>query len=93
MRKLFVYLYNKVYDQVVKPVVISVSPLNEVALGMSIGMFVGMTPTVGIQMWIVFILWLIAKYLFKIRFDLIIGTAIVWVSNPFTMFFEPDVKD
>ena len=87
MRKIFRYLINKIYDQVVRPLVISVSPVEEVALGMAIGIFVGMTPTVGLQMWIVFIIWLIAKYLFRIRFDLIVGTAIVWISNPFTMFF------
>lgn len=87
MRRIFGYLTNKIYDQVVRPLLISVSPIEEVALGMAIGIFVGMTPTVGIQMWIVFIIWLIAKYLFRIRFDLIVGTAIVWISNPFTMFF------
>lgn len=87
MRKIFGYLINKIYDQVVRPLVISVSPIEEVALGMAIGTFVGFTPTVGIQMWIVFVIWLIAKYLLRIRFDLIVGTAIVWISNPFTMFF------
>ncbi len=87
MRKVFSYLLNKIYDQVIRPLVISVSPVEEVALGVAVGVFVGMTPTVGIQMWLVFIIWLIAKYLFQIRFDLIVGTAIVWLSNPFTMFF------
>lgn len=87
MRRLFNYLNNRIYDKIIKPIAISVSPINEVAMGASIGMFIGLTPTVGIQMWIVFIIWLVCKYLLKIRFDLIIGTAIVWISNPFTMFF------
>ncbi len=87
MPRIFVYLFNKVYDQVIRPLAISVSPINEVALGMAIGMFIGFTPTVGIQMWMVFIVWLFAKYIFKVRFDLIVGTAIVWISNPVTMFF------
>lgn len=87
MRRLFVYFFNKIYDQIVRPILISVSPIHEVALGMGVGMFVGLTPTVGVQMWIVLIFWLFAKYILKIRFDLIIGTAVVWISNPFTMFF------
>lgn len=81
------YIRNLFFERIVKPLIISVSPVDEVALGMSIGMFVGMTPTVGIQMWMVFVIWLFFKYVLGIRFDLIIGTAIVWISNPLTMFF------
>lgn len=85
--RFFNYIYNKFFDQIIRPIIISVSPVNEVALGTGIGMFIGMTPTVGIQMWIVFVIWLFSKYVLGLRFDLIIGTAVVWVSNPFTMFF------
>lgn len=87
MKKVFAYFYNRVYEKVIKPIVISVSPIREVALGMGIGMFVGLTPTVGIQMWIVFLIWLFAKYALNKRFDVIIGSAIVWISNPFTVIF------
>jgi len=69
----------------IRPVFESVSPVNETALGSAIGMFVGMTPTVGIQMWIVFLIWLGFKYFFNLRFDLLVGTALVWISNPVTM--------
>lgn len=87
MQRVFGYFYHKVYNNIIRPLVLSVSPINEAALGMGIGMFVGLTPTVGIQMWLVFMIWLFFKYVLRIRFDLIIGTAIVWISNPFTMFF------
>jgi uncharacterized protein len=83
VRKLRIQFIRRLY----RPIYNSVTPVHEAALGAGIGMFVGMTPTVGIQMWGVFMLWLIFRYLFNISFDLIIGTALVWISNPFTMFF------
>jgi uncharacterized protein len=82
---LFRKLKKKIYHNIIKPVIESVAPVREAALGSAIGMFVGMTPTVGIQMWIVFMIWIFCKYLLKIKFDLIIGTALVWLSNPITM--------
>ena len=87
MKKVFTFLYGRIFERVIKPILTSVSPVEEVALGMGIGVFIGLTPTVGIQMWIVFLIWLTFKYLMGIRFDVIIGTAVVWISNPFTMFF------
>ena len=86
-KKLLSYLENKIKERLILPVIRSVSPINEVALGVAMGIFVGLTPTVGIQMWIVFVLWLFFKYVLHIRFDLIIGVALVWISNPFTVFF------
>lgn len=85
MRWLFRTLKKKIYHHIIKPVIESVAPVKEAALGSAIGMFVGMTPTVGIQMWIVFMIWIFCKYILKIKFDLVIGTALVWLSNPITM--------
>jgi len=87
MNTLFRNIKKQIVTNLIKPVFESVSPIHETALGTAIGMFVGLTPTVGLQMWIVFMIWLACKYLLKLRFDLIVGTAIVWISNPFTMFF------
>lgn len=86
MNPLYQFLKKRVYTNLIKPVFESVSPIRETALGSAIGMFVGMTPTVGLQMWIVFMIWLGCKYFLNLRFDLIVGTALVWISNPFTMF-------
>ena len=78
---------NKIYQKIIKPIIESVSPINEAALGSAIGMFVGLTPTVGIQMWMVLMIWLFCKTFLGVKFDLVIGTALVWISNPLTMFF------
>jgi uncharacterized protein (DUF2062 family) len=87
MKYLYQIVKNHVYVNLIKPLLASVSPIHETALGSAIGLFVGLTPTVGIQMWIVLIIWLGSKYFLKLKFDLIVGTAIVWISNPFTIFF------
>jgi uncharacterized protein (DUF2062 family) len=87
MRAIIKNLKNMIYNNLLEPILHSVSPLKEAAVGSAVGMFVGLTPTVGIQMWIVFMIWLFCKYVMNIRFDLVIGTALVWISNPLTMFF------
>jgi len=80
-------LKKYITGKLINPLTESVSPIHETALGVAIGIFVGLTPTVGIQMWIVLMIWLILKYCLKLKFDLVVGTALVWISNPFTMFF------
>ncbi len=87
MRRFFVFFRDRIFERIIKPVIISVSPIDEIALGAGIGVFIAFTPTVGIQMWIVFLIWLFLRYILGIRFDLIVGTALVWISNPFTIFF------
>ncbi|MDH5560218.1 MAG: DUF2062 domain-containing protein [Deltaproteobacteria bacterium] len=87
MRWLLLFIKARIDEHIVRPIKESASPVEEAALGTFVGIFVGLTPTVGIQMWIVFMIWVILKYILKIKFDLIIGTALVWISNPFTMFF------
>lgn len=56
---------------------------HSVALGTAIGMFVGMTPTVGIQMIIVLAIAFIVRPLF--RFNRIAAVLTVYVTNPFTI--------
>ena len=87
MRDVYQTVRTHIYVNLIKPLRESVSPIHETALGSAIGIFVGLTPTVGLQMWIVLMVWLGVKFFLKLRFDLIVGTAIVWISNPFTMFF------
>lgn len=52
-----------------------------VALGAAIGVFVGLTPTVGVQMAMVVLIAAIPK----LKFNLPVACAMVWISNPFTM--------
>lgn len=87
MIRIYQLLKKKIKDHIIDPIIQSVSPVKEAALGSAVGMFFGMTPTVGIQMWLVFMVWIFCKYVLDIRFDLVIGTALVWLSNPLTMFF------
>ena len=50
-----------------------------IALGAAVGMFIGMTPTVGIQMVLMVIVGTV------IRANRLAGVAMVYVSNPFTV--------
>ena len=52
-----------------------------IALGAAIGTFVGLTPTVGVQMAMVVLIAAIPK----LKFNVPIACATVWISNPFTM--------
>lgn len=56
---------------------------HSVALGTTIGMFIGMTPTVGIQMIIVLIIAFLTRPFF--RFNKIAAVLTVYVTNPLTI--------
>ena len=56
---------------------------HSVALGTTIGMFIGMTPTVGIQMIIVLVIAFLTRPLF--RFNKIAAVLTVYVTNPLTI--------
>jgi len=76
---------QKFREHIIIPLTESHAPVKEAAIGSAVGMFIGMTPTVGIQMWASLMAWMVAKYVFRVRFDLVIATAMVWLSNPLTM--------
>ena len=73
-----------VYDHLVIPFLQTHDKLNRVAWGSAIGTFVGLTPTVGIQMYLVTVLWALCRYAFRLRFNLTIAVSMVWISNPVT---------
>lgn len=56
---------------------------HSIALGLSIGLFVGMTPTVGVQMVIVLVVALLTGWLF--HFNRVAALVAVYISNPLTM--------
>ena len=74
-----------VRQKLIQPFAESRDPVHEVALGASIGTFLGFTPTVGIQMYLVLMFWVLFRYVFRIRFNMIIAMTMVWTSNPLTM--------
>ena len=74
-----------VYDQLFLPIINSVAPVKPISWGVAIGVFIGLTPTMGIQMYMVAALWALCRYLFHFRFSLPAGMALVWISNPITV--------
>lgn len=78
-------LRRNVYVHLVEPFLETHDPLPQVSWGATVGMFVGLTPTVGIQMYIVTLLYLLCRYGFRARFNLTIAISLVWISNPVTM--------
>lgn len=56
---------------------------HSIAMGTTVGMFIGMTPTVGIQMIIVVIVAFLTKPFF--RFNRVAALITVYISNPITM--------
>lgn len=80
MQKLRSYLYGKL----IRPFVESTAPIPGICWGAVIGMFLGMTPTVGGQMYIAGTLWIISRYILRLRFNLPIALAMTWISNPIT---------
>jgi len=77
-------LSRTVYDHLVDPFLQTHDPLPKVAWGAAIGMFVGLTPTVGVQMYIVTAIWALCRIALRFRFNLTIGVAMVWITNPVT---------
>ncbi|MGN0919512.1 MAG: DUF2062 domain-containing protein [Alphaproteobacteria bacterium] len=71
--------------RLVIPLVRSPHPPKYKALGVSIGVAWAMTPLVGIQMYLVFLTWLVMKKIFKRDFSLVLGLAYTWITNVFTM--------
>ena len=72
-------------EKLINPVLHSNAPVSEVSLGVAFGVFLGLTPTVGVQMYLVALVWSIYRYIFGRHFSLPVGVAMVWVSNPLTM--------
>ena len=72
-------------EKFINPVLHSRAPVSEVSLGVAVGIFMGFTPTVGVQMYLVAIVWTIYRYVFGRHFKLPVGVAMVWISYPLTM--------
>ncbi|MFL2808879.1 MAG: DUF2062 domain-containing protein [bacterium] len=72
-------------DKLINPVLHSNAPVPEVSLGVAVGLFLGLTPTVGVQMYLAALVWSIYRYIFRRHFSLPVSVAMVWISNPLTM--------
>lgn len=79
-------LWTIIDERLIMPFRESHAPVEEMARGSIVGLIWALTPLVGIQMYLVFMTWTIARLL-RIRFSLAISFALVWITNPLTMPF------
>lgn len=71
--------------RLVIPLLRSPHPPEYKAYGVAVGTTWAMTPLVGIQMYLVFMTWLISKKIFKWQWSLPLGLAYTWITNVITM--------
>lgn len=74
------------HHRLVVPIKRSPHPPEHTARAVMVGLFWAMTPLIGIQMYLVFLTWLVARRSQKLEFGLIISLAWTWVTNVFTMW-------
>ena len=79
------YLVDLINKRLIHPVLHSMASVSQVSWGVGIGIFLGFTPTVGVQMYLAALVWGFCRYLLNFRFNLPVSVAMVWISNPLTM--------
>lgn len=80
----FAKIRRLLYEHLIRPFQESHAPVREVSWGAAIGMLIAMTPTVGVQMYVAALVWVICRYILRFRFNLPIAIAMVWITNPVT---------
>ena len=73
------------YKKLIRPITRSEGSIRQVSWGVGIGVFFALTPTVGIQMYAVALIWALCRYILNTHFNLPVAIAMVWISNPLTM--------
>ncbi|MBU0754233.1 MAG: DUF2062 domain-containing protein [Planctomycetes bacterium] len=69
---------KSLYDRFIRPIFTINDTPHAVALGVSMGVFIGLTPTVGYQMLLVVLIGTL------IRANRIVAVLVTWISNPVT---------
>lgn len=83
---LYVRLRHAFYFRLLSPLVRAKHPPQHAARATAVGLFVSLTPTVGLQMPTIFALWLLSRWAMpRFQFNLIIGLAWTWVTNALTV--------
>ena len=75
-------IYNRKF---IIPFIRNSQSAESLALGFAMGIFWGLTPTVGFQIYLVLLQWIVQKYILRKSFDLSIALILVWISNPITI--------
>lgn len=83
--KLTAKLLRLVYYRLIVPMKREKDQPHNIAYGVLIGLIIGFTPTVGFQMPLILIAWIIARKVFNFHFSIILAIAWSWLSNPATM--------
>lgn len=78
-------LRRLIHYRMVIPIKRSAHPPEYTARGVLVGIMWALTPTVGAQMPLVFVTWLIARRLLRWDFSVIVGMAWTWTTNVVTM--------
>ncbi|WP_343561005.1 DUF2062 domain-containing protein [Kiloniella sp. b19] len=73
------------YYRLIIPILRSIDQPHLVARGVMMGLILGSTPTVGVQLFMILGVWWVSNYILKWKFSLILAMAWSWHSNPFTM--------
>jgi uncharacterized protein len=71
--------------RLVVPLLRSPHPPEHTARGVMVGVAWALTPTIGVQMYAVFLTWLLARKLFGWDFNVVVGAAWTWTTNVLTM--------
>jgi len=72
--------------RLVMPILRARHPPEYTARGVAVGLFVALSPTVGVQMVIVLAIWLMVRALRpRWDFNLVVGLAWTWLTNVFTL--------
>jgi uncharacterized protein (DUF2062 family) len=77
--------YKKIKRRFIQTILRNASSPDERARGAFIGMFIAMTPTVGIQIILVSLCWSIMRFFKKFRFDFVVAFAMTWITNYITL--------
>ena len=77
-RTLFRPILKVCYDRLIRPIFEIKDSPHSIALGLAVGLWISLTPTVGIQMTLALIVCTL------LRANVLIAVAMCWVSNPVT---------
>lgn len=77
-------LRETIYEKLIKPIINADSSPQSIALGAAIGMFIALTPTVGIQMPIAVFCGTMFNRFTRFQVNNLVAAAMCWVSNPLT---------
>ncbi|MCK6512616.1 DUF2062 domain-containing protein [Myxococcota bacterium] len=73
------------YEKVIKPLIEIEGTPESIALGAAVGMFIALTPTIGIQMTVSVVVGTLINRYTRWTMNRIVAVAMCWVSNPVTM--------